>query len=146
MKKRLALEAFLTFVTEGIIPDLKHLISNILTLKSKTVTLFFGIFFPFFLCHIMGYVNSYGKLWMTEKKHLEDYKILMKRKQYYIIFLLFFIPLLIGYTVQIIDASSKEYLKVVSIIIYLAMDIVLNILLTTMYYTVFYLLKAKKSS
>ena len=82
MKKRLALEAFLTFFTEGVIPDFKRVISDILTLKSKTVTILLGTFVPFFLCHIIGYVNSYGKLWMVEKKHLEDYKILLSNLTY----------------------------------------------------------------
>ena len=59
MKKRLALEAFLTFITEGIIPDFKRLILNILTLKSKTVTILLGTFVPFFVCHIMAYYFSF---------------------------------------------------------------------------------------
>jgi hypothetical protein len=59
MKKRLAFEAFLTFITEGIIPDFKQVISNIFTLKSKTVTILLGTFVPFFVCHIMAYYFSF---------------------------------------------------------------------------------------
>lgn len=126
--------------------NFKQVISNILTLKSKTVTLLLGTFVPFFVCYILWYVPR-KFVFLISNAHPDPYKYVLKMKRYFFLLsILFTLFLIVMYASEVRYLLSINYFKFLAIIVYLAVDSVANFILTQIFYKLFEILREQKPS
>jgi hypothetical protein len=126
--------------------NFKQGISNIFTLKSKTVTLLLGTFVPFFVCYILWYVPK-KFVFRIPNEQPDPYKHVLKMKRYFLLLsTLFTIFLIIIYASEIRYVWSINYFKFLAINFYLAVDFGVNFILTQIFYALFEILREQKSS
>jgi hypothetical protein len=122
---------------KNLISRTKQVISDILTLKSKTLTYLLGTFVPFFICHIIGYLTSTeDEIREKGEKASNDYSLLIKKPGYRIAFKLS----------SVIDGTVCFMLIIISILVRCAYDfsyftILIPILLLIFFGTNFLLTK-----